>query len=261
MPVNIEIADWLGIGIASIFFLIYAGISLYPHILSHDEVYKLGLWSAAIAFANAILQSAFLKDIGLVLRWDGKEFNWLRWVIITLTITLSHAIATCHGWHDFVEGHAAIAAALLSGLCFLFAGLSSHEPRWLWFTFGLLAYVISAVIILARADYDPLRGKLKRAMLFIYLLLTTVFYTLNIIVLFFSPELLNIIKNITVRDWVYWAGTNGLVIAPLLAVLFYQPVPESKINNAYATVPNASNSNGNMAAVDASLMQTKNKAH
>lgn len=261
MPVNIEFADWLGIGIAAVFFVIYAVIALYPHILSHDEVYKLGLWSAGIAFLNAILQSALLKDIGYFLRWDGREFNWLRWVIITLTVTLSHAIATCHGWHDFVEGQAAIVASLLSGLCFLGAGLSAHEARWLWFVFGLLAYVVAVALILVRADYDIVRGKLKRTMLFIYLLGTAVFYLLNIIVLFFSPELLNVIKNITVRDWVYWAGTNGLVIMPVLALLFYQPVPESKVNSSYATVPNAANSNANMAAVDGTLMQMKNKAH
>lgn len=260
MGLNIEIADYIGIAISAAVFLISSGVALYPHILGHDEVYKLGIWGAVVSFVNIIMHSAFLKDIGYALRWDGQEFNYLRWIVITLTMVFSHCIATSHGWHDFIEGHWSIAGILLSSICFLFTGLSTYERRAYWFVFGLVAYAVSAIFLLVKADYDIGRGKLKRAMLFVYLLATSIFYILNIIVLFFAPEFLNIIQDINTRDWVYWAGTNGLVLAPLLAYLFYAPVPESKVNHAYAQVPTSQNAASNMAAVDSSMLQNGNKS-
>lgn len=99
---------------------------------------------------------------------------------------------------------------------------------------------------------DLRKNNFWRNIVLLGIALLYVFLGLQIAILFFSNEMLHILGDNDVRDWLYWVGTSGFAVLGLLIGLTYMPAPLSLVNPVYALVPTSAASE-HLSAVDSSL--------
>lgn len=144
MAVDVSVSMYIGAAIAGVSLVIYLAGMLYPSKVGNaDEANKIFAWAALAAFANLVLQTNLLADMGQYLRWDGLEFNYERWIINSICMLFLGLAATCYGWHDLIHGYWAVFSGVLCAVAMIFAGMTSNEARWVWFIYGLTAGFVS----------------------------------------------------------------------------------------------------------------------
>jgi hypothetical protein len=261
---DVSISMYIGIAIAGCALVLYVYGMMFPTKAGdYDEAHKIFAWCSAVAFANLLLQSNMLADMGNFLRWDGLEFKYIVWTVTTISVLPLSYVITSHGWHDFQHGHYCALLFTVSSLFMIFAGLSCSAARYSWFAYGVAALVMSFYYGFFKANWtvDPPDGRknsFRRNMMLAFIALVYFFFAFNVAIFFFSNDMgLHVLVDNDLRDWLLWLGTNGLTVVGLLAAVFYQPAPGKLINQRYALVPTADGNH--MAAVDASRSNTKPK--